>query len=82
MADLVADFTQPGQIILDPFMGSGTTGIGCLKLGRAFIGIERDENHFATACERIRKAYAQPDMFIAPREPAPVQQPLFGGEAA
>lgn len=82
MTDLVADFTQRGQTILDPFMGSGTTGIACLKLGRSFVGIERDEAHFETACDRIRKAYAQPDMFIAPREPEPIQQPLFGGEAA
>lgn len=77
MMDLVADFTQPGQMILDPFMGSGTTGIACLKLGRSFIGIERDETHFETACQRIQDAYSRPDMFIAPRESAPVQQPLF-----
>lgn len=70
------------RTILDPFMGSGTTGVACVKAGRTFIGIELDEGYFDLACDRIRKAYAQPDMFIAPREPAPVQQPLFGGEAA
>lgn len=67
--------------IVDPFMGSGTTGVACAKMGRSFIGIEIDEGYFDIACERIRKAYAQPDMFALPCEPEPVQQPLFGGEA-
>lgn len=49
--------------ILDPFMGSGTTGIACAKLGRKFTGIEIDEGYFNSACERIRAAYAQGDMF-------------------
>ena len=75
-------FLPDAQTILDPFMGSGTTGVACVKAGRTFVGIELHEPYFDAACERIRKAYAQPDMFIAPREPAPVQQPLFGGEAA
>lgn len=53
------------ETILDPFMGSGTTGVACAKLGRKFIGIELDEDYFNIACERIRKAYEQPDLFIA-----------------
>jgi DNA modification methylase len=62
--------------ILDPFMGSGTTGVACVKLGRKFIGIELDEGYFNIACERIRKAYDQPDMFVAP--PAkPVQEAML-----
>ena len=60
--------------VLDPFMGSGTTGVACVKLGRKFIGIEIDEGYFAIACERIRKAYAQPDMFVAARVPEPTQE--------
>jgi DNA modification methylase len=51
-----------------PFMGSGTTGVACAKLGRKFIGIELDERYFQIACERIQKAYDQPDLFIAPPE--------------
>ena len=51
--------------ILDPFMGSGTTGVACAKLGRKFIGIEIEERYFDIACERTRKAYDQPDLFIA-----------------
>jgi DNA modification methylase len=79
MRELVALFTEPSALVLDPFMGSGSTALGCIKTGRRFIGIERDETHFATACERIRKAYAQPDFFVeTAKEPAPVQQPLFG----
>jgi len=61
--------------VLDPYMGSGTTGVACVKLGRKFIGIEIDEGYFEIACVRIRKAYAQPDIFIEPDRPAaPVQQ--------
>lgn len=82
MLDILVDFTQPGQVICDPFMGSGTTGVAATKCGRAFIGIEQNERWFDLACERIRKAYAQPDMFIAPRAPEPVQQPLFAESAA
>ena len=52
--------------ILDPFMGSGTTGVACAKLGRKFIGIEIEPKYFDIACRRIQKAYDQPDMFIAP----------------
>lgn len=66
--------TKAGDSILDPFMGSGTTGVACVKLGRRFIGIEIDEGYFDIACERIRKAYAQPDMFVEEPHPAPPTQ--------
>jgi len=56
------------ETILDPFMGSGTTGVACAKLGRKFIGIELEEKYFDIACERIQKAYDQPDLFVAPPE--------------
>lgn len=75
MRRLVARATLPGETILDPFMGSGTTGVACVKLGRKFIGIEIDESYFDIACERIRKAYSQPDMFIE-RAPEPKQEAL------
>jgi DNA modification methylase len=54
----------PCESILDPFMGSGTTGVACVQLGRKFIGIEIDEGYFDIACERIAQAERQPDMFI------------------
>jgi len=49
----------PGQTILDPFMGSGTTGVACANLGRAFIGIEREPKYFDIACRRIEDAQRQ-----------------------
>ncbi len=52
------------KIVLDPYMGSGTTGVACVKAGRKFIGIEIDLGYFDIACSRIRAAYAQPDMFV------------------
>jgi len=70
------------QTILDPFMGSGTTGVACAKAGRSFIGIERETSYFDIACERIRKAYAQPDIFVSAPAPQPVQQPLFEQQKA
>lgn len=66
------------RTILDPFMGSGTTGVACVKLGRKFIGIEIDESYFNIACKRIRDAYAQPDMFIEPPAPKAEQLSLLG----
>jgi DNA modification methylase len=51
------------HIILDPFMGSGTTGVACANLGRKFIGIEIEEKYFDIACERISAAYAQGRLF-------------------
>jgi len=62
-------FTK-GTTVLDPFMGSGTTGVACVKLGRKFTGIEIDPNYFDIACERIRQAYKQPDMFVEKPKPA------------
>ena len=57
-------FLPNKQTILDPFMGSGTTGVACAKMGRKFTGIELDPKYFDIACERIAEAYKQPDLFI------------------
>jgi len=51
------------QVILDPFMGSGTTLVACAKMNRKGIGIELDEGYFDIACKRVEDAYRQPDMF-------------------
>jgi len=57
------------QSILDPFMGSGTTGVAAIQMGRKFIGIEREPKYFDIACKRIEQAVAQPQLF----EPEPVK---------
>lgn len=51
------------QSILDPFMGSGTTGVAAIQLGRTFTGIEREAKYFDIACKRIEQAYAQGQLF-------------------
>jgi site-specific DNA-methyltransferase (adenine-specific) len=57
MERVVQRFTNEGQIILDPFMGSGTTGVACVNTNRRFVGIELDETYFDIACKRIEEAY-------------------------
>lgn len=56
-------YTWPGETVLDPFMGSATTGIACAELGRAFVGIERNPDYFDLACRRIEDAQRQTRMF-------------------
>ena len=56
MEDLTQKHTNGNQIILDPFMGSGTTGVACQNLNRNFIGIELDEKYFNIAKCRIEKS--------------------------
>jgi DNA modification methylase len=63
------------RTILDPFMGSGTTGVAAVKLGRRFIGIEIEEKYFTIACRRISEALRQPDLFI--ERPKPAKQEAF-----
>jgi len=68
MSELIGDFTQPGQLVCDPFMGSGTTGVACVKLGRRFVGIERDPTWFDLSRRRLEKAIKETDsdMFSPP----------------
>ena len=61
------------QTILDPFMGSGTTGVAALQLGRKFIGIEREPKYFDIACRRIEQAYKQRPLFEAAPQAKPEQ---------
>jgi len=63
MAWLIENYTQPGMTVLDPYMGSGTTGVACLQTGRNFIGCEKDPNYFSVAKRRIEQAQAQPLLF-------------------
>lgn len=59
----IGNSTQRGDLVLDPFMGSGTTGVAAVNLGRKFIGIEKDERHFANAVDRIRSETSQRSLF-------------------
>lgn len=63
-------------IVLDPFMGSGTTGVACVRRDCAFIGIEREPTYFDIACRRIEEAYRQPRLFAEPVK-NPVQESLI-----
>lgn len=63
MEHYISNSTERGQIVLDPFMGSGTTGVASVNLGRGFIGIELDPRYFDIACRRIEKAHNQTGLF-------------------
>jgi site-specific DNA-methyltransferase (adenine-specific)/modification methylase len=66
------------RTIFDPFMGSGTTGVAAVQLGRKFIGCEIEPKYFDIACRRIEEAYKQPDMFVsAPEQPKAEQMDLL-----
>jgi DNA modification methylase len=68
MRYLIEQVSDAGDIVFDPFMGSGTTGVACIQSGRAFIGIEIEPRYFDIACRRIEEAQRQGDMFRdAPR---------------
>jgi site-specific DNA-methyltransferase (adenine-specific) len=58
LVDLIEELSVENDIVLDPFMGSGTTGVACVNTGRNFIGIELDEGYFDIAQERIEAAQA------------------------
>jgi site-specific DNA-methyltransferase (adenine-specific) len=75
MAEFLRQFSNPGELVLDPFMGAGTTGVACLDLGRRFIGIEQDPHHFGTACARLDAVARQGQLFAVP--PALRQATLF-----
>jgi len=64
------------ESILDPFMGSGTTGVAAIQMGRKFIGIEREPKYFDIACKRIEQAVSQPQLF-AHEQPKQVQEAMF-----
>ena len=63
MAMIVGSYTDVGHSVADPFMGSGSTGVACMNLGRSFIGIEIEPKYFDIACERIENAQRQQRMF-------------------
>lgn len=66
-----------GRHVMDPYMGSGTTGIACVRTGRRFSGVEIEPKYFDTACRRISAALAAPDMFVAAPPPPATQEALL-----
>ena len=77
MRKILERASMRGETVLDPFMGSGTTGVACVKLGRKFIGIEIEPKYFEIACKRIEQAYAQPDFFVEAPQPKAEQLNLL-----
>lgn len=76
MMELVSLFSNPREIICDPFMGTGTTGEACILTGRKFTGIEKDEKWFTYACKRLEKALKQPDLFLDVPEPTQIKMEI------
>jgi site-specific DNA-methyltransferase (adenine-specific) len=62
MRAIVRDYSEPGDLVCDPFVGSGTTAIAALSEGRRFIGSEMDAKHHAIATARLARGYT-PDLF-------------------
>src|SRR5690606_13878037 len=77
MRALVADFSEPDELVLEPFAGSGTTALACLELGRRFVGWERDANYYEVARSRIDRV-AVGAVAAAVDRPTPRQIDLFG----
>jgi len=74
---------KTARTVCDPFMGSATTGVACVRECLSFVGIEKDERYFDIACRRIADAVAQPaDMFAANEAAQPTQLSILDGDAA
>jgi site-specific DNA-methyltransferase (adenine-specific) len=74
---LLEILTKPGDIVLDPYMGVGSTGVACVRTGRRFIGVEIDAGYFNIAQRRIAEAQLQPPLFAHAAHQAPTQGDLF-----
>ena len=79
MEHMVETSTRKGDLVVDSFVGSGSTGVACIRLGRRFIGIENDERWFKTACKRIDEAQCQGRLFDPPK-PRAVQMDLLSAQ--
>jgi site-specific DNA-methyltransferase (adenine-specific)/modification methylase len=75
-------FMPPDDVVFDPYMGSGTTGVAAMQLGRRFVGCEIDRRFFDIACERIEKEQGQANLFHADVVSTRVQQPELLPESA
>ena len=83
MKDVVVTLTTTEQLVLDPYMGSGTTAVACVKLGRKCIGIEIEPKYFEIAVKRVKAAIQQgPDDALFTQVDKPRQLPLSGTETS
>jgi DNA modification methylase len=73
----VGNSSDAGDMVIDPFMGVGTTGVAALRLGRKFTGIEIEPEYFGIACDRVSKALKQADFFIPRLPSSPKQEALL-----
>lgn len=64
MRHYIENSSQVGQTVMDPFMGTGTTGVAAMQSGRKFIGIEKDDQYFDIAVERVKRAYAEKKQLV------------------
>jgi site-specific DNA-methyltransferase (adenine-specific) len=76
VSDFVRLFSDPGELVLDPFLGSGTTGVASVREGRHFVGCEINPKHFDIACRRISDELKRPRLF-SEAAPAPKQEALL-----
>lgn len=76
MERIVGIHSLLGDTVLDPFMGSGTTGVACEQLGRKFIGVELEPKYFEIACRRIADECARPRLAFEPPS-TPVQEAML-----
>ena len=67
----------PGQMVFDPFMGSGSAGVAALQCGRSFVGCEINPGHFDVACQRIEAAHRAPRLFAPTARAAETQEALL-----
>lgn len=74
---IVQSASLPDETILDPFMGSGTTGVACIRLGRRFIGIECEPRYFDIACRRIEAEHRRPRLALPEPVPRATQEALL-----
>ena len=77
MRELLDDFVRQRGIVVDPFMGSGTTGVACVQLGRKFIGIELEPRYFDIACRRISDELKRPRLDLGEPVAKPVQEVML-----
>jgi site-specific DNA-methyltransferase (adenine-specific) len=73
--DHIETWTDEGETVLDPFMGSGTTGVAAIEMGRKFVGIEINPEYYDVSCKRLYKALRSPSIHVA--KPEPLKQKDF-----